>query len=102
MTRAPKPPATCDTCGAPIRFARDAINPTRWRVLEAADREPWSTDAAGSMVLTSGHAWRPHDLVEHWMVRHELTESAARELVSGFPWHRLHAHPTHEEENNPS
>lgn len=68
----------------------------RWGAFEARDREPESMQSIGCRVIVAGRqAWRPVDLIEDYMVRHEITETAARELVSGFPWHRSHIHESH-------
>lgn len=65
----------------------------KWGAFEARDREPFSPGAVGCRVIVAGRqAWKPADLVEDYMVRHGLTESGAREIVSGFPWHRSHIH----------
>lgn len=92
-------------CGAQIILAILAPTPPgadpKWGAFEATDREPFSEAAASARVVVADRqAWRPVDLIEDYRVRHGLTESAARELVTGFPWHRPHTHPT-EQENHP-
>lgn len=105
----PSEPRYCNralNCDVKIILAILAPTPPgakeRWAAFEATDREPFSEAAAGARVIVSGRqAWRPIDLIEDYRVRHGLTETAARELVTGFPWHRPHHHDT-EQENHPS
>lgn len=101
QTRRPSPsdPRTCRNpgCGTTVILAVLAPTPVgakpRWAAFEARDRVPFSAEAAGARVIVADRqAWRPTDLIEDYRVRHELTESAARELVSGFPFHRIHTH----------
>lgn len=78
-------------CDEPIIFA--ARPNTRRRLpYEAADREPFSVAATGSHVLVAGKAWVPGDLIEYFRTQFEISEDRARELVSGYPWHRPHIH----------
>lgn len=65
-----------------------------WIALEAMDRHPESTEAVGCRVLVDGTAWRPQDLIEHFMTRWEISEEKARELVLDYPHHRPHHHAT--------
>lgn len=84
-------------CPTRITLARRA-GEQRWSAFEATERPPWTPEAAGSLVLVYSpasrewHAWRPHDLVEHFHVTRGVSEETARELVAGHPWHRLHYH----------
>lgn len=86
----------CTTCGASIFFAqrvgRDGLS---WRPFNA---EPSTTDGLRqvSHVLIGDQAWRRTDLIEHWHVRQEITEDAARALVDDYPHHLLHQHHTDE------
>lgn len=107
--RKPSEPRYCnraDDCSTLVVVAILAPTPDgqerRWAAFEARDREPFSTGAVDCRVIVGDRqAWKPADLVEDYMVRHEITESAARELVSGFPWHRIHAHEHTEPEQQP-
>ena len=93
-------PVYCDRdpdCAVQILLAILAPTPAggtpRWAAFEARDRAPFTPEAAGCRVIVADRqAWRPADLVEDYMVRHEITEAAAKEIVSGFPFHRLHVH----------
>lgn len=90
----PSEPRFCNEPGCDVRVILARRFPTgRWRAYEAADQPPFSQQAAGCDVIVAGQAWRPLDLVEDFMVRHELTETSAHELVSGYPFHRQHFHP---------
>lgn len=92
MPSSPKP-KLCNRpgCLVPITLARHQPG-GQWVAYEAQDREPFSIAAVTADVLIGTQSWRPADLVEDYMVRHELTETAAREVVSGFPFHRPHHH----------
>lgn len=100
MPRRWSQPRYCDRdpdCAVQIKLAILAPTPPgqepRWAALEARDREPFSNEAVGCRVLVADRqAWRPQDLIEDYRVRHELSEEAAREIVSGFPFHRIHHH----------
>jgi len=88
---APTRVADCNRpgCGAPIRFAVDAA--TRKTIpLDDDTREAFSVEATGCKVLVSGQAWLPADLIRHFETRFAVSESAARELVGDYPWHRPH------------
>lgn len=110
--RKPSDPRYCDRdpgCNTLVVVAILAPTPTgqerRWGAFEATDREPFTDRAVGCRVIVGGRqAWKPAELVEDYMVRHEITESAAREIVSGFPWHRshIHEHPTTTEHDQPA
>ncbi|WP_426243753.1 hypothetical protein [Nocardioides sp. LHG3406-4] len=85
----PSEPRTCNRCAERVILARRW--PTgAWRAYEAKDRPPFTQEATGAHVLIAGQAWTVADLIEDYMVRHELTEDAAKEIVSGFPFHRPH------------
>lgn len=98
--RKPSDPRYCDRadgCNTLVVVAILAPTPAdqerRWGAFEATDREPFTDRAVDCRVIVGGRqAWKPAELVEDYMVRHEITESAAREIVSGFPWHRAHIH----------
>lgn len=88
---------TCEDCGIEIVFGILAPTPRgqepRWAAFEAVDQPAFSDHAVGARVFVADRqAWRPVDLVEDVMVRRELTEEAARELVAGFPFRRIHTH----------
>lgn len=92
---------TCQDCGIEIRFAILAPTPAgqdpKWAAFEAQDRAPFSDAAVGCRVLVADkQAWRPQDLVEDYRMRLEITEDSAREIVGGFPFHRVHAHDRQE------
>lgn len=87
VDRSPRP-RTCNVCGQDIVFATRADTGRRVPY-EAADRPP---ESAGCHVLVGDQAWRIPDLVEHFQVRYETTEAAARKLVEGYPHHRPHFH----------
>lgn len=71
-----------------------------WWPFEATDRPPFTQEATGCRVVVSGAAWKPLDLVEHYMTRFETSETRARELVAGYPHHRPHFHhPTTSKEH---
>jgi hypothetical protein len=58
---------------------------------EYADRPPFSDSAVGCHVLIDGIALTPREAIEHFQTRGEgRSEDAARELVSGYPFHRPH------------
>lgn len=87
----------CDGCGIEIVFAILAPTPRgqepRWAAFEVTDQPAFSDHAVGARVFVADRqAWKPLDLVEDVMVRREITEEAARELVSGFPFRRIHTH----------
>jgi hypothetical protein len=81
-------------CGIQVIVARRGDNHRVWIALEAAEQTPFTVP--GCWVLVSGQAWTPRDLVEHFRVRFETTESHARELAAGYAWHRAHHHDTHD------
>lgn len=60
---------------------------------EYADREPFSVEATGAHVLVSGQAFTPREAIEDFRIRFGISEDKARELLAGYPWHRVHAHP---------
>lgn len=79
----------CATCGESIFFAYNPVTES-WRPLSA---EPVS-DARRSLafVVVNAQAWRPVDLLEHYVVTKEMPEEKARELVDTYPHHLLHVH----------
>jgi hypothetical protein len=88
----------CNRAGCETRVVLAKKVPSgKWVPYEATDRPAYTPEAIGCHVIVSGQAWRPFDLVEHFMVRHEISEHAARELVAGHPWHRPHFHATEKE-----
>ncbi|MCM0619812.1 hypothetical protein [Nocardioides bruguierae] len=76
-------------CDQRIRWARVNDRP---RAFEWEDRPPFTPEAGDALVLVNGQAFTPREAIEHYQVRLEITEAAARELVSGYPFHRLHQH----------
>lgn len=93
MTRGGPSPIWCrnEECGIRIIFARRA-GTTKRVPFEYADQTPFSDASAGCLVIVAGEAWRPIDLIEDFQTRFEIGEESARELVSGYPWHRPHFH----------
>lgn len=90
-------PCRADGCDVRIVMAfRTDIR--RWAPFEATDVPAFSDQAGGALVLVHDQAWKPRELIEHWQAYHELSEPGARELVSHYPFHRLHYHPTTPEE----
>lgn len=94
----PSEPRWCreDDCGVKVILARRAFTGA-WAAYEAQDRPPYSQESAGCHVLINGQAWKPLDLIEDFQTRFEVAEPKARELVAGYPFHRLHSH--HEKES---
>lgn len=94
MARPSEPRPCRDECGTQVVLARRDVT-TRWVALEAreVDQEP------GALVLVDSTAWRPSDLVEHFMARFEIGEPKARDLVAEYPSHRIHHHE--KENTNP-
>lgn len=64
---------------------------------EYTDRPPFSDEATGCHVLVAGQAMTPAEAIEDFRVRFEVAEDKARDLVSGYPFHRPHHHPTEQE-----
>lgn len=95
-------PRTCNTEGCDIQVFL-AFNPitTNWAAFETTDVPPWTQQAAGAYVLVNGQAWRPTSLVEEWVIYHEIPEEKAKDLVSGYPWHRAHYHPREQQGDTP-
>lgn len=92
MTRAPES-RWCREPGCDTKVILAQRMPEgRWVALEAADRPPFSDLAVGCLVVVARQAWRPADLTEDFMTRLEISEAAARDLVSGYPFHRPHHH----------
>jgi len=86
-------PRTCreDGCDVRIILARRAQTRS-WLAFEAQDRTPFTPAAVGCWVLVDGLAWRPLDLIDQMQADYSITEGRARDLVSGYPWHRVHTH----------
>lgn len=89
----PSEPRWCreKPCDVKVILARRALT-DRWACFEADDQPPFSAASAGCLVIVAGQAWKPLDLIEDFQTRFEITESAARELVAGYPFHRPHHH----------
>lgn len=86
-------PQWCNHDGCPVQVVFARLGPNGpWAAFEARDREPFSDEAVGARVLLSRVAWRPADAIEDFQVRFEIGENQAREIVSGFPFHRIHTH----------
>lgn len=84
-------PRPCRDCDTQIVFAVRA-GTRSWVPLEAVDRPPFSDEATGCLVVIGGQAWVPRDLIEDFQARAEISEASAREVVSGYPFHRPHHH----------
>ncbi|WP_372733583.1 hypothetical protein [Nocardioides sp.] len=95
MTKGTEPGRRCNTCDTKIIFAK-RVGTDRYVPLEAQDRRPFADESAGCLVYLASEAWKPADLIEHFQTRFEVSEDSARELVCGYPWHRIHLHD-HEE-----
>lgn len=78
-------------CDVRVILARLADS-RRWLAFEAQDRPPFTQASADCHVLVDGLAWRPLDLIAELQATYETTEPRARDLASGFPWHRAHTH----------
>lgn len=92
MPRPPKPRACRETgCRTRVILAKRDVT-DRWLALEARDRPGFSEEAAGCLVVVDGTAWRPADLIEHFMTQFEIGEPEARALVADYPFHRPHHH----------
>lgn len=89
MTPPRKPWRHCnrDGCEARLIFA---THNHRTLPYEYDDRAPFSLEAAGCHVLVGGEAWLPLELIEDFQTRLGIPESKARELVTGYPFHRPH------------
>lgn len=83
----------CNQTDCDVKVVLAARVPSgKWAPYESTDKPAFTPESAGCHVILHRQAWRPPDLVEHFMVRHEISEHAARELVAGYPWHRPHFH----------
>ena len=90
-------PRVCRHPGCTVKVVlAQRVSTGKWAAFQARDRAPWSLEAAGALVLVGTQAWAPADLVEHFHVTQEITEEAARNLVSGHSWHQPHHHHDHE------
>ena len=76
-------------CDTRIIFARRAAT-TQTLPYEYDDRAPFSIEATGCHVLVAGESWTPGDLIEDFQARLGISTEKARELVSGYPFHRQH------------
>lgn len=81
-------------CDTKLIFAtRDAGTPAARTVpYEYADRAPFAVESVGCHVLIAGQAMTPGDAIEDFQVRLGISDDKARELVSGYPFHRPHHH----------
>lgn len=87
---APHEPRDCNRgCGIRIILARRAFG-SGWLALEAKDQPPFEQASTGCHVVVDGTAYTVNEAIEDFQVRLEITETKARELVSGYPWHRRH------------
>lgn len=59
---------------------------------EHADQPPFSDQSVGAHVLVAGQAFTPREAIEDFQVRLAIDSEKARDLVSGYPFHRLHLH----------
>lgn len=87
-------------CDTKLLFAR---RHGRALPYEYDDRAPFSLASTGCHVLVAGEAWIPRDLIEDFQTRLGISEEKARELVSGYPFHRPHRceRPTGAEKEQP-
>lgn len=94
MTPRPSEPRWCNQpgCQTKVILARRAGEEGKWVPLEAADQPAFSELSAGCLVVVDNVAWRPLDLIEHFQTRFEIAEDKARDLVRGYPFHRIHGH----------
>ena len=95
MSRRPWSWCREDDCDTKIIFA---THEGRRLPYEYADREPFAVEATGAHVLVSGQAFTPREAIEDFMVRLCISEDSARELVSGYPFHRPHRHSSVQED----
>jgi len=89
----PSQPRFCRDIGCDTRVIlakRDVTD--RWIALEARDQPAFTEQSAGCLVIVDGTAWRPVDLIDHFMTRFEIAEPQARALVADYPFHRPHHH----------
>ncbi len=80
-------------CETKLIFARRAGTSTTAgrRPYEYDDLPPFALQSTGAHVVIGGEAWTPGELIEHYQVASGgMPEAKARELVSGYPWHRPH------------
>lgn len=91
MTPPRRPWTWCNRTGCETKliFARRA-GTTRVLPYEYDDRAPFTEGSAGCHVIVAGEAWSPLDLIEDFQARLGISEPKARELVTGYPWHRPH------------
>ena len=93
-TQPPETPRPCIDCGETIILAHPPSRPGAWAPYDAPDLDPDSVETiAGYVVLVNGQAWRHRELLEHYAIDRELGEERARELVTGWPFHRPHHCP---------
>lgn len=92
MPRPDEPRLCRDGCGIKIILAQRA-GTSRWSAYEAADQPPFSQEALGCFVIVANQAWKPAELIEDFQTRGQgMSESQARDVVSGFPFRRPHHH----------
>lgn len=94
VTHPKKPWVWCNQrgCDTKLTFARPAgtTADAKRRPYEYDDVAPFSPESIGCHVLIAGEAWNPLDLIEDFQVRLGISETKARELVTGYPFHRPH------------
>lgn len=95
MARGSKTPLTCRNCPTRIVFAS---RNGRRVPYEAEAREPFSDAAAGCHVLIGEQAMTLSEAISHFQVRFEVSETKARDAVTGYPAHRPHFHARPDEE----
>jgi hypothetical protein len=88
---AKKPWTWCREIGCDTKIIFAARN-GRALPYEHTDRAPFSIEATGAHVLISGQTFTPREAIEDFQTRLGIAEDKARELVSGYPFHRLHLH----------
>lgn len=90
MTPPKKPWAWCRATGCEAKLIF-ATRDQRTVPYEYTDLTPFSIEATGCHVLIDGVAFTPREALEHFQTRGEgRSEDTARELVSGYPFHRPH------------
>lgn len=85
-------PRPCrEGCGTDILLVhRAGGRRASWLVLEAADLNPDSLEAAYAFVVVGEQGWQLGDYIEHLRVYRGVSEDKARDLAGGYPWHRRH------------
>lgn len=89
----PSEPRWCRATGCDVQVILARLDVTeRWVALEAKELPAFNQVSTGSLVVVDNTAWRPADLIEHFMTRFEIAEEKARDLVADYPFHRPHHH----------